>query len=217
MIKTLNIYDNPVLGLFATCTEDMALVPIGAKTKTVEMLGQALEVDVKSTLINGSIVVGSLSRGNSSGFLLSRDANPRDLRALDIPVETLPDVLTAVGNVILANDSAALVHPEMSDKAIEVVSRVLGVDVRRGTIAGLKTVGMAAVATNKALLVHPMVTRSELDRLEELFDLPVDVGTTNFGSQAVGSGMLANSKGYIAGSNTTGYELGRIEDALFFE
>ncbi len=217
MIKTVNIYDNPVLGLFATCTEDVAIVPIGAKKKTVDVLSQALEVEVKSTLINGSIVVGSLSRGNSNGFLVSRDANPRDLKALDIPVEILPDILTAVGNVVLANDSAALVHPEMSDKAVEVVSRVLGVDVRRGTIAGLKTVGMSAVATNRALLVHPQVTRNELDLLEELFDLPVDVGTTNFGSQAVGSGLLANSKGYVAGSNTTGYELGRIEDALFFD
>jgi len=44
----------------------------------------------------------------------------------------------------------------------------------------------------------------------------VDVGTVNFGSPLVGSGILANSRGYVAGDETTGPELGRIEDALGF-
>jgi len=52
--------------------------------------------------------------------------------------------------------------------------------------------------------------------LEELFELPVDVGTVNLGSPLVGSGLLANSYGYLAGDETTGPELGRIEDALDF-
>jgi translation initiation factor 6 len=29
--------------------------------------------------------------------------------------------------------------------------------------------------------------------------------------------VLANSSGYVAGSETTGHELGRIEDALMFD
>lgn len=217
MIKTVNIYDNPVLGVFATCTEDVAVVPIGTTKKVVDLLTEMLDVTVVSTLINGSTVVGSLSRGNSNGFLLCRDASVSDLKDVDVPVEVLPDRLTATGNVILANDNAALVHPDISDRSIEIISRVLGVDVHRGTIAGLGTVGMSGVVTNRGLLVHPMVTQEELAHLEEVFDLPVDVGTTNYGSQAVGSGLLANSKGYAAGSNTTGHELGRIEDALFFD
>jgi translation initiation factor 6 len=32
----------------------------------------------------------------------------------------------------------------------------------------------------------------------------------------LGSGLLANSKSYLAGSDTTGPELGRIEEALGF-
>ncbi|MCD4807904.1 MAG: translation initiation factor IF-6 [Methanococcoides sp.] len=216
MIKTVNIYDNPVLGVFATCTEDVAIVPIGTAGKAIDLLAEQLDVKVISTLINGSIVVGSLSKGNSNGFLISRNANVSDLKDVEVPVEVLPDMLTAVGNVILANDTAALVHPEMTDSSIEVISRVLGVDVHRGTITGLGTVGMTGVATNRGLLVHPMVTPDELSVLEDVFALPVEVGTTNYGSQAVGSGLLANSKGYVAGSNTTGHELGRVEDALFF-
>ncbi|MDF1533770.1 MAG: translation initiation factor IF-6, partial [Methanosarcinaceae archaeon] len=162
----------------------------------------------------GSTVVGSLVRGNSNGFLIPNIADPDDLKDVGLPVNTLPGKLSAVGNVVLANDSAALVHYEMSNEAIKVVSDTLGVDVHRGTIAGLNTVGMAGTVTNKGLLVHPRATQAEIENLENIFGLPVSIGTSNFGSQHVGSGVIANSKGYVAGSNTTGHELGRIEDAL---
>ncbi len=124
--------------------------------------------------------------------------------------------MTAAGNIILANDTAALVHPAMTDKNVEVVAKALKVDVRKGTIGGLKTVGMAGCATNRGLLVHPRATEEELAALEDLFRLPVDIGTVSFGSPLVGSAILANTKGMITGTRTSGPELGRIEDALGF-
>ena len=39
---------------------------------------------------------------------------------------------------------------------------------------------------------------------------------TNFGFPFVKSGLIANSNGYLAGSRTTGIELGRIDEALGF-
>ena len=216
MIRTLNIDNNPVIGLFATCTEDVALVPVGTRADICKNIEELLDVRGIQTLIDGSPIVGSLSRGNSNGFLIPKGLLIRNPDEIGVPVETLPDNLTAVGNVILANDHAALVHPEMSDRAMEVISKTLGVEAYKGTIAGIKTVGMAGVVTNKGLLVHPRATPNEIEKLEEIFDLPVDIGTINFGSQMVGSGLLANSKGYVAGIETTGHELGRVEDALGF-
>lgn len=137
-------------------------------------------------------------------------------KVLGVTAGILPDRLNAVGNIVLTNDSAALVHPELSDRALEAISRTLKVDVYRGTIAGIKNVGMAGVVTNKGLLVHPKVTVSERETLEEIFGFPVNIGTTNFGTQMLGSGLLANSKNFVAGSDTTGPELGRIEEALGF-
>jgi translation initiation factor 6 len=131
-------------------------------------------------------------------------------------VARLPARINAAGNVILANDHAAMVHPGLSAKACEAVADALGVEVLKGTIGGLKTVGMTAVVTNKGLLVHPRASDAEIEVLENLFKLPVDVGTVNFGSPLVGSGLLANSKGYMAGDDSTGPELGRVEDALGF-
>jgi len=217
MIRTVDIYDTSIIGVFATCTEDIVLVPPLTKPEVCTILEEVLDVGVVETLINGSIVVGALSRGNSNGFLLPYGASAEELQKLtDIPVGILPDRLNAVGNIVLANDSAALVHPDLSDKALEAIAGTLKVDVYRGTIAGIKNVGMAGVVTNKGLLVHPKVTASEREALEEIFGFPVIIGTTNFGTQMLGSGLLANSKNFVAGSETTGPELGRIEEALGF-
>ncbi len=216
MIRTLSIDESPIIGAFSTCTEDIALVPSGTTQGICVALEDLLGVPVFQTLINGSIVVGSLCRGNSNGLLVARHATVRNTDVIGVPVHHVPSKLNAIGNIVLANDTAALVHPEMTDRALEIIAETLKVDVRRGTIGGIKTVGMAGVATNKGLLVHPRASAEELALLEELFELPVDIGTSNFGTQMVGSGLIANSKGYAAGSNTSGHELGRIEDALGF-
>ena len=86
--------------------------------------------------------------------------------------------------------------------------------VERGTLAGVRTVGTAAVATDDGVLCHPKTTDEELDALEELFGAYADIGTINYGGPLVGSGLVANGSGYVAGQETTGPELGRIEDAL---
>ncbi len=217
MIRTVDIYETPLIGVFATCTEDVALVPPCTKPETCAQLEKLLGVRVIETLVGGSVVVGAISRGNSNGFLFPRGSGTEELQKLTgVPAATIPDKLNAVGNIVLANDTAALVHPELSDNALKVIGNTLKVEVYRGTIAGIKNVGMAGVATNKGLLVHPKVTPSESEFLEEIFGLTVEIGTTNFGTQMLGSGLLANSKGYVVGSETTGPEMGRIEDSLGF-
>lgn len=220
MDRKLTIGSSPVLGVFATVTDNVALVPIGTPRVTVAQIEDGLHVPVMQTAIAGSFVVGSLVCGNCSGFVVSKYVYAEETRSLqelgDVNVQAIPDVMTAVGNIILANDTSAVVHPDLPDRAVKTIADTLRVDVKRATIAGLGTVGMAGVATNKGVLVHPRVSDSEIEILEDVFDLPVDIGTVNFGSPLIGSGLLANSAGYLAGADTTGPELGRIEDALGF-
>ena len=216
--KRLKIAGSSLVGVFARCTEKIVLVPHEAGPEAVDALKEGLRVDAAQMLAGGSSVLGSLVSANCNGFVVTHHAGDEEIRVLREygRVSRLPAKINAAGNVILANDSAALVHPGLSARACDAVAETLGVKVAKGTIGGLKTVGMAAVATNKGLLVHPRVSKAELAVLEELFELPVDVGTVNLGSPLVGSGVLANSHGYFAGEETTGPELGRIEDALGF-
>jgi translation initiation factor 6 len=216
--KRLKIAGSALLGVFACCTEKMVLVPPETAPGAIRTLERYLKIVPTKVMVAGSSVIGSLVCGNSSGFVLSPHASDEDMARFSSygRAARLPGKISAAGNVILANDTAAMVHPGLSDRACDSIARTLGVEVRRGTIGGLKTVGMTSSVTNRGVLVHPRMTETELAELEDLFGLPVDVGTVNFGSPLVGSGILANSQGYVAGDETTGPELGRIEDALGF-
>ena len=216
--KRIKIAGSSLLGVFARCTEKVVIVPQEVGEADRLALQDGLKVEAVRALAGIGSVLGSLVAANSNGFVVTHHAGNEELKALREygRVTRLPARINAAGNVILVNDSAALVHPGLSSRACEAVEQTLGVKVEKGTIGGLKTVGMAGVATNKGLLLHPRVSEEEIAVLERLFELPVDVGTVNLGSPLVGSGVLANSRGYFAGEDTSGPELGRIEDALGF-
>ena len=216
--KRLKIAGNSLIGVFSRCTENIVLLPLEAAEQDRLTLEAALKAEAVKMQIGGASVLGSLIAANGNGFVLTHHAGNGDLEFLRHygRASRLPARINAAGNVILVNDSAALVHPGLSAKACETIEKTLGVSVEKGTIGGLKTVGMAGSVTNKGLLVHPRISEAEIAVLERVFNLPIDVGTVNMGSPLVGSGLLANSKGYLAGFETSGPELGRIEDALGF-
>lgn len=221
MVKRITISGSAVLGVFATCTEDFLLAaPPMSDEEQLNFL-QELQATPLFLLIGSSSVVGSLVAGNSNGFVVSGRALKDEIAILKAntdgsTVRKLPGLINAAGNVILANDTAALIHPNLIDRAERVIAETLNVDVRRGTIASLKTVGMAACATDRGILAHPKTTEGELSILEDAFGVPISIGTVNYGSPLVGSGLLANSKGYVIGQESTGIELGRIDESLGF-
>ena len=67
---------------------------------------------------------------------------------------------------------------------------------------------------DQGVLLHPDVAGDEVLLIEEVLGVPPMVGTVSFGSPYVGAGICASNDGAVAGSETTGPELNRIEDAL---
>ncbi len=219
MIRRINMGGSPNLGVAISATEKIAIVPPTILDGMVDLIGECLDVSVIKTPISGSNLTGALTCGNSKGIVVSKytfDNEIEIIRNEGIEIERIPDKLTAVGNIILANDSGALVHPLLSDKSIEIISNVLDVEVQKGSIANFKITGSVATATNKGVLVHPAASHDELESLEQLFKTHADVGTVNNGTQLVGACAVANSNGVLVGLNTTGPELARIEEALGF-
>ncbi|MDG5819972.1 translation initiation factor IF-6 [Natronococcus sp. A-GB7] len=206
------------VGVFARATDSCVLVRPDVDDDTVADLTDELEVPAVQTTVGGSSTVGALATGNENGLLVSSRVLEYERERLeeevDLPVAELPGNVNAAGNVVLANDHGAYVHPDLTREAIQVVKDTLEVPVERGDLAGVRTVGTAAVATNTGVLCHPKSTDEELDFLEDALDVRADVGTVNYGAPLVGSGLLANDAGYVVGEETTGPELGRIEDAL---
>ncbi|MFC7140424.1 translation initiation factor IF-6 [Halosimplex aquaticum] len=206
------------VGVFARATDDCLLVRPDVDADLREDLGEELEVPVVPTTVGGSGTVGALATGNGNGLLVSSRVRERErdriADAADVTIGELPGRINAAGNVVLANDNGAYVHPDLSAEAVRAVEDALDVPVEQGVLAGSRTVGTAAVATNAGVLCHPDATDAELDFLEDLLGVPADIGTVNYGAPLVGSGLVANDYGYVVGQDTTGPELGRIESAL---
>jgi len=193
--KRIEIAGSSLVGVFARCTDKVVLVPLETTQDAIGALEEGLKVPALRITVAGSSVLGTLISGNSNGFVLTSQAYKEDIKKLSKygSVAKLPGKINAAGNVILANDRAAIVHPGLSKRACDTISKALGVEVTKGTIGGLKTVGMAASINNKGILVHPRASDAEIAVLEDIFELPVDVGTVNFGSPLVGSGILATA------------------------
>ena len=206
------------VGVFARATDDYLLIRPDVEPDRLEAFEAELGVTAVPTTVAGSGTVGALVTGNENGLLVSgrvRDRERERIRdAVDRRVTVLPGRINAAGNVVLANDSGAYVHPELTREAVQAVGDALDVPVERGTLADVRTVGTAAVATEAGVLCHPKTTDAELDALEDVFGAYADIGTINYGGPLVGSGLVANAEGYVVGRDTSGPELGRIEDAL---
>ena len=217
-IARVNFDHLPFLGVLALTTDKIALLPRHFSVREKVVL-DALDVRAVRASINKSSLIGVLAAGNSNGLVTSNlleAEEERFLGELGIKVASVPGKHTAMGNMVLANDRGALVSPDLSAEALELIGETLGVPTERGTIAGIKNVGAAGVATNKGALVHPDASSEELKAVEEILQVPVDVSTACGGVKYVGVCMIANSHGALVGETTTGPELGRIESALGF-
>jgi translation initiation factor 6 len=206
------------VGVFARAAAGHLLIRPDAETDLQESIAEELGLEPLPTTVGGSGTVGSLAVGNENGVVVSARALDRELDrlrdALDVPVAELPGRINAAGNVVLANDTGAYVHRELGQNAVDVIEETLDVPVARGDIAGVRTVGTAAVANDRGVLCHPKATDEQLDHLAEHLDVHADIGTINYGAPLVGSGLIVSEDGYVVGEDTTGPELGRIEDAL---
>ena len=208
----------PYLGAFAMCTDKIAVFPSQLHFRE-QAARDALGTPVVKGSLSQSPLIGILMAGNSHGFVCSElfdMENEKELASLGANIKQLPGKFTAFGNLILANDNGAIANPDIPDEILELIGEKLAVPVERGTIAGIKNVGAAGVATNRGALLHSDVSEDERETVERVLGVPADVGTACGGVKFVGLCMVANSNGVVVGMTTTGPELGRIDSALGF-
>jgi len=209
---------NPYLGIFATANESYLLHPRGVRKKVVNEISETLEVLPFPTSIGGTEIVGTFSVANSRGLLLPGDVTQRELGAieesLDLSVGLIDTKFNALGNLVLANDTGAVVGEVYGEEEIEVISETLDVDVESGTISGLSIVGSLGRASNTGVLVSPKATDEEIKLIKDVLQVGVDRGTANFGVGNVGTCILVNSKGAVAGTPTSGIEMGKIQQVF---
>jgi len=217
MIRLSTIRRNPSIGVFAGACETAAFASASVPEAFISDLSEALDVPVFQTDVAQTGLVGSMIAFNSAGVALPRNITGSELnffKEQGLNVAVIDDKPTALGNLILANDSGAVVSTHFSSDARQAISDVLDVDVEAMNLHGLRTVGSMGVATSKGALVHAGVSEEELESIEKLLKVEIDIGTVNRGIGYIRTGLIANSKGALIGRTTTSPEISRIEDAL---
>ncbi|MEM4217652.1 MAG: translation initiation factor IF-6 [Candidatus Methanomethylicaceae archaeon] len=217
-ISRLSLYGNPNIGAFLFATDKFALVPPDIPSKFAEEISTTLKVSICKTTICGSVLLGIFITGNSRGILVPHNAREEEVSLIEsnvgVPVVQYNGKKNALGNMVLLNDSFAVVGVGADPELKTLLSKILEVEVYEGTIAGLSLPGVCAVVNNKAMLCHPQTTDEEARRLEEIFNIPVNISTVNCGYPYLRVGMLANSYGVVVGEATTGPEMAHIESSL---
>lgn len=211
-IYKYDVYRSPNIGLFVKSNDTLLCVPFGFAETKVKKLQEYLGVDRMICIsVAGTRLVGPLTVMTNNGILLPSTATEEELRifknASKLNVERLDSKLTAIGNLISANDNGALVSGLIKTEIHKQIRDVLGVQVEELSVAGFSQTGALIVSTNQGAGVHPSATDQEIQIISEILKVDVQPATVNGGIPYLSSGIIANSKSMVVGSLTTGPEL----------
>lgn len=162
MERTITLAGDPNIGVFSRVLGTIAIIPPESPEDYKQALISALSVDLVETTVQGSAIIGSLVAGNSRGIVMSGLATEAEIACLEKHrnILLLKESMNAAGNVIMVNDTFAAVHEDMPPDLAHEIGEFLEVEVIHLTLGGVKTVGMAGVATNKGIIVHPRARKS---------------------------------------------------------
>ena len=212
-----NFDGDPNLGLFGFATDKYVLTGVRRK-KSLQKMQNALDVRHVHTMMLNTEFAGIFCNGNSNGIVVAKIMEEHELpeiRKVIDKILVLKTDFSAVGNLILMNDNGIVLSPLIKSHAA-TIKKFSGLPCETMTIARSHIVGSAGIATNKGCIVHPRTSDEEKRIIKDVLGVEVDIGTVNFGSPFPGSGVIANSNGFIASEGTSGPELGRITEALGF-
>lgn len=210
-----NFYGDPNIGLYGFATDKYCIM--GLKRKENKKIKPAIGVHLRVSSAMHTSFASLFMAGNSYGLVVPRmlEGYELDLLKKSFEILVLDTDYTAIGNLILLNDKGIILSPLLR-KHKDAVKKFFDIPCEVSKIAGTIVVGSAAIATNRGCLLHPHVKETEKKIIEETLQVNSDIGTVNFGSPFVKSGIIANSHGLIVSEACSGPEMGRITEALGF-
>lgn len=212
-----NFYGDPNIGFYGFATDSYCLLGVDLQQGILQKIKEILKTEVVISSIADIQLAGLFASGNSNGILLPKITEDYELKklkeSLDLNIRILDLKETALGNLILCNDKGCLIANQLK-KYKKEISDTLGCEVEIGKIADLDIVGSCTITSNIGCLCHREANEEELKRIEEILKVKVDVGSISYGSPFIKSGIIVNSKGVVFSEQTSGAEIGRIEEVF---
>lgn len=210
-------FGNPWIGMFIKTNDEVTMLPVDSMDKLDAIVKENLGTEIVKASIADSNLLGIYVAMNSNGLVVPNIIEERELSAIrksGLNVHVSKERNNANGNNIAVNDKGGIVNPNCEKAEIKEMEDVLGVELVQKSIAGYSTVGSACIATNTGFLAHFKSSEDEMKELKDVFRVYGNKGTVNTGTGFVSYGVVVNKNGYVAGENTTAFELGRVEEAL---
>ncbi|MCD6279393.1 translation initiation factor IF-6 [Candidatus Micrarchaeota archaeon] len=216
MIRKINYYGNPFIGLFFYTDDRYTLVPRNIQDKFMEDI-KCLNTDIVKASISECELLGIFIEGNKNGIILpyqSTDEERQFLKKLGYEYYVLKDRHNAIGNNLVVNDKGGIVSPNINRKEVKYMEDILDVELVPMKILGYSAVGGLCVATNKGFIVHNDVDDETIKQLKTIFSVNGINTTVNMGNTFVSLGAVANDNCCLLGSDTSGFEAQRVSEGL---
>ena len=216
-----DLFNSPYSGVFCATNDSLTFIPPGIPSDDMEAISEALGTRIEVVTIGGSSVLGTLIAMNSKGILVSNlittmESDKIEAIASDIGLNfgVLSERSNAIGNNFLINDSGGFCNERLTPRSKTSAEEILEIKIESRSFNRMDTLGMIGCVTNKGGLCHPEISDEEKGIMEKVLEVPVMEGTVNFGMPLVGAGVISSTNGAVCGRQSTGIELGRVEEAL---
>ena len=216
-----DLFNSPYSGVFCATNDLLTFIPPGIPSDDMEAISEALGTRIEVVTIGGSSVLGTLIAMNSKGILVSNlittmESDKIEAIASDIGLNfgVLSERSNAIGNNFLINDRGGFCNERLTNRSKTSAEEILEIKIESRSLNRMDTLGMIGCVTNKGGLCHPEISDEEKGIMEKVLEIPVMEGTVNFGMPLVGAGVISSTNGAVCGRQSTGVELGRVEEAL---
>lgn len=210
-IYRYDVYRSPNIGIFLKANDKFLFIPKGFANSKAEKLEEFLDVKCVSASIAYTRLLGPLMVTNNNGIIVPRITEDEEVlelkKATGMNVAKLETKLTALGNIIVANDKAAIASMVLPREILKEVQDILGVPIECMNVASYHQVGAVIVSTNVGAAVHPKTSEKEIGIIKDTLNVDVEPVTINGGVPFLAAGIVANSRSIVVGSVTTGPEL----------
>ena len=216
-----DLFNSPYCGVFCATNDLLTLIPPGIPEDDMEAISEALGTSIEVVTIGGSSVLGTLVAMNNKGILVSNLVTTLELEKLEkissslgLNLGILFERSNAIGNNFLLNDQGGFCNERLSSQSKTDSEKIFEINIESRSLNEMDTLGMIGCVNNNGGLCHPEISEAERAIMEKILKVPVMEGTVNFGMPLVGAGVISSSKGAVCGRQSTGVELGRVEEAL---